>query len=197
MLDLAAIPDGDFQRGREGRWIQRAVAAPSPSGWPRGSLGTPKALPFWPVQAERCLGFSLYFAANVVPGAVAMLLPLALALRLWALLRFVGAPVGPGGRTAVAQPPRGVVCLVLRLRPIQQSHGRGPSRPSISRPWLPDTACGLGMCMLPMPHVVSRRLYVICTPLECRYFNAKADVESVRRNQFNFCERHTQKHVHL
>ena len=126
MLDLAAIPDGDFQRGREGRWIQRAVAAPSPSGWPRGSLGTPKALPFWPVQAERCLGFSLYFAANVVPGAVAMLLPLAVALRLWALLRFVGAPVGPGGRTAVAQPPRGVVCLVLRLRPIQQSHGRVP-----------------------------------------------------------------------
>ena len=79
-LDLSQIPDGEFTAATPASaWLKRAVRSPEGGGaFPKGSMARLHDLPFFPVQLERCLGFSLYYAVNFVPLSVAGGLPLAL-----------------------------------------------------------------------------------------------------------------------
>ena len=66
MLDLSLIPTDEYTPDTPAEaWHARAVSAPAP--FPRGSLAVMAPLAFFPVQLERVLGYSLYFALNFVP----------------------------------------------------------------------------------------------------------------------------------
>jgi 1-acyl-sn-glycerol-3-phosphate acyltransferase len=66
MLDLSLIPASEYTPDTPAEaWHARAVSAPAP--FPRGSLAAMAPLAFFPVQLERVLGYSLYFALNFVP----------------------------------------------------------------------------------------------------------------------------------
>jgi len=81
MLDLALIPEDEYTpETRAEAWHARAVPAAAP--FPRGSLAALAPLAFYPVQLERVLGYSLYFALNFVPMAAAAGSAAAFALKL-------------------------------------------------------------------------------------------------------------------
>ena len=77
MLDLSQIPDSEYAPDTPvSAWLERAEASPEEGGaFPAGSTAALHPLPFYPVQLERVVGFSLYFCINFVPLLEISLLP--------------------------------------------------------------------------------------------------------------------------
>ena len=77
MLDLSQIPDSEYAPDTPvSAWLERAEASPEEGGaFADGSMAALHPLPFYPVQLERVVGFSLYFCINFVPLLEITLLP--------------------------------------------------------------------------------------------------------------------------
>lgn len=84
-LDLTDIPEKDVTVETPAKeWLKHCVRSKPNAAFPAGAiLQRLKPLPFFPVQLERCIGFALYFAMNVVPTAVLIAMPITAVLYLF------------------------------------------------------------------------------------------------------------------